>query len=96
MFLNTTLVLVPHYPQQTFTCSNSTIEIPEKRCEIHAKLAIKKPERRHYRHSGVFIVNFEQISHIFLVFLSLTLSMYLFAGLKVHSYKQAKKLPPQS
>ena len=30
--------------------------------EICSKLTIKKPERRHWRRFGVFIVNFEQIS----------------------------------
>ena len=43
-------------------------------CEICSKLTIKSPERRHLRSSGVFIVNFAQISHIVLVFLLLTLS----------------------
>ena len=32
-------------------------------------LTIKTPERHHGRRSGVFIVNFEHISHFFLVFL---------------------------
>ena len=40
------------------------------RCEISSKLAINAPRRR----SGVFIVNFEHISHLALVFLLLTLS----------------------
>ena len=40
------------------------------RCEICSKLTIKTPERRY----GVFIVNFEYISHLVLVFLLLTLS----------------------
>ena len=44
------------------------------RCEICSKLTIKTPERRHWRLSDVFIVNFEHISHLVLVFLSLTLS----------------------
>ena len=44
------------------------------RCEICSKLTIKTPERRHWRRSGVFIVNFEHISHLVLVFLLLTLS----------------------
>ena len=44
------------------------------RCEICLKLAIKTPEGRHWRFSGVFIVNFEQISHVVLVFLLLSLS----------------------
>ena len=45
------------------------------RCEICSKLTIKTPERRHQRRSGVFIVNFEHISHLVLVFLLLTLNM---------------------
>ena len=43
-------------------------------CEICSKLTIKTPGRRHWRRSGVFIVNFEHISHLVLVFLLLTLS----------------------
>ena len=39
-----------------------------------SKLTIKTPERCHWRCSGVFIVNFEHISHLVLVFLLLTLS----------------------
>ena len=42
------------------------------RCDICSKLKIKTPERRQ---AGVFIVNFEHISYIVLVFLSLTLNM---------------------
>ena len=48
-----------------------------KRCEICSKLTIKTPERRQWRHSDVFIVNSEHISHIFSVFLLLTLKCYL-------------------
>ena len=44
------------------------------KCEIYSKLTIKIPERRQWRSSGVFIVNFEHISHLVLVFLLLTLS----------------------
>ena len=44
------------------------------RSEIRSKLAIKTPERRHWRRSGVFIVNFEHISQLVLVFLLLTLN----------------------
>ena len=43
-------------------------------CEICSKLTIKIPERRHWRCSGIFIVNFEHISHLALVVLLLTLS----------------------
>ena len=44
------------------------------RCEISSKLTIKTPEQRHWRRSGVFIVNFEYISNLVLVFLLLTFS----------------------
>ena len=40
------------------------------RCEICLKLTIKTPEQRHY----VFVVNFEHISHLVLVFLLFTLN----------------------
>ena len=47
-----------------------------KRCEICLKLTIKTPKRCHWRRSGVFIVNFEHISQLFLiVFLLLTLNV---------------------
>ena len=45
-----------------------------KRCEICSKLTIKTPERHQWRRSGVFIATFEHISHLFLVFLLLTLN----------------------
>ena len=35
----------------------------KKSCEICSKLIIKTPELRQWRHSGVFIVNFEHILH---------------------------------
>ena len=44
-----------------------------KSCEICSKLTIKTLERRQWRRSGIFIVNFEHILHLFLVFLLLTL-----------------------
>ena len=43
-------------------------------CELCSKLTMKTPERRQWRCSGVFIVNFEHISLLVLVFLMLTLS----------------------
>ena len=50
------------------------------RCEICSKLTIKTPERRHWRCSGFFIVNFEHISHnangAVLVSLLLTLNIF--------------------
>ena len=35
-------------------------------CENSSKLTIKIPERRHWRRSRVFIINFEQIFFFFL------------------------------
>ena len=45
------------------------------RCEICSKLTIKTPKRRHWRRSGVCIVNFEHIPYLAVVFLLLTLNM---------------------
>ena len=59
--------------QPTFTCSNSTIETPEKSVE-YAQSLQKTPERRQRRRSGVFIVSIEHILLLFLVLLSLTLN----------------------
>ena len=47
---------------------------PRTRCEIYSKLTKKTPERRQWRRFGVFIVDFEHISYLALVFLLLTLS----------------------
>ena len=41
-------------------------------CQIWQKLTMKTPERRHFRRSDIFTVNFEHILHLFLVFLFLT------------------------
>ena len=60
--------------QQAFTCSKSTIETVHERAK-YAKLTIKRSERDQLRLSGVFIVNFEYISHLALVFLLFSLSM---------------------
>ena len=63
-------------------------------CEICSKLTIKTPEQRHWRCSGVFIVNFEYISHLALVFLLLTLRRQMPAGIDVgqqHLQSKAKQ-----
>ena len=52
-----------------------------KRCEICSKLTIKTPERRRHR-SGVFSVNLEHTSKLFVVFLMLTLNRKMLAGYK--------------
>ena len=38
-----------------------------------SNVIIKTPERRQWRRSGIFIVKFEHISYLFLLFLLLTL-----------------------
>ena len=49
--------------QPAFTCSNLTIE------------TLEQSVKRNWHRSGVFIVNFEHISHFVLLFLLLTLNM---------------------
>ena len=44
-----------------------------------SNLIAKTPERRQWRHSGVLIVNFDCISHLYVVFLLDTLSQNEYA-----------------
>ena len=60
--------------QPAITCSKLTIEILEQELKLCSKLTIKTPERSQWGRSGVFIVNFEYISQLVLVFLLLTLN----------------------
>ena len=60
--------------QSAFTYSKLAIETLEQGSEICSKLTTKIPERHHWRHSGIFIVNFVNILHIVLVFQLLTFS----------------------
>ena len=48
-----------------FKVDNGNTKTIGKSC---SKLTIKTPERCHWCHSGVFIVKFEQISHLVLMF----------------------------
>ena len=50
------------------------------RCEICSALTIKTSERLHSRSSGLFIVNFEHISHLVLLFFLFTLSRWMPSG----------------
>ena len=52
------------------------------KCEICWKLTIKAPERRR---SGAFIVSFEHISQLVVVFLLLILNMKMLAGMLIKS-----------
>ena len=47
---------------------------------ICSKLTIKSPERRYWHRSDVFIVNFEHISNLVLVFLLLALNRQMLGG----------------
>ena len=49
----------------------SQIPLTIERFELWTSYPLETAERRHWRRSGVFIVNFEHISHRFLVFLML-------------------------
>ena len=51
------------------TCSQVNNRNTITSCGICLKLTIKKPERYYFRRYGVFIVNFEYISHLVLLFL---------------------------
>ena len=50
--------------QPAITCSKLTIDTLEQSCEICSKLTIKTPKQHQWRRFGVFIVNFEHISHL--------------------------------
>ena len=71
------LMLAEYVLEQTFPTSIYLLKSNNKntgtRCETCSKLTIKTP--------AVFIVNFEHISHLVLVFLLLTLSRQMLAGL---------------
>ena len=62
-----TLPVFTNFPAD-FYLFKANNKCTRKRCEICSKLTIKTPERRHWRSTGVFIVNFEHISPLFLVF----------------------------
>ena len=53
--------------QQIFSCSNSNGN-SRKRSEICSKLTITTPEWSHWSCAGVFIVNFNYILHVFVLF----------------------------
>ena len=55
------------HSQPVINFSKLTVETLEEGVKLYSKLTIKTPEQRHWRRSGVFIVNFEHISHLVLV-----------------------------
>ena len=58
----------------TYTFYNKYCPLPASNCLLKANNSNTRKTWRHWRRSSVFIVNFEYISHIFLVFLLLTLN----------------------
>ena len=74
-----------HFPIQILFPANIylfkvTNRNTRKRCEMCSKLTVKASmTKRQWLRSGVFIVNFDYISHFFLVFLLLTLNKWLLA-----------------
>ena len=59
--------------QSSYPASNYMLKVNDRNTiqvvKICSKLTIKTPEQRQWRYSGVFNVNFEHISYLFLVFL---------------------------
>ena len=81
--------------QSAFTCPKSIIEtLQKKKLQNMFKFnnKITRTTSRHWRRSGVFIVNSEHISHSF-VFLLLTLNKYIIAGQA--SSHTCSNLPPK-
>ena len=74
IFLWISDVLLPPSNSANIYLFNANNGNSRKRCEICSKLTMKRPEQNNWRGSGVFIVNFMHISHLFLKFLLLTLN----------------------
>ena len=69
--------------QLTLICSKSTTETLGKRAKY-----IQSLQQKHQNdacHSGVFVINFEHISRLFLVFLLFILSKLMLAGKRLPS-----------
>ena len=68
-------MIITYYPAGNYMFKVNNRNTRTK-CEICSKLTIKTPERRQWRLycPGVFIVNFEHISHFVIVFLLLNLN----------------------
>ena len=57
-----------------FKVNNRNTKNARARCEMCLKIIVRTPEQRQWHQSGAFIVNFQHISHIQLVFPLVTLS----------------------
>ena len=67
-FLYNFLRIITQYPVNMYLLQVNNRD-SRRKCEICSKLNIKTPERRQCHRSSVFIVNFEHILHIALLFL---------------------------
>ena len=68
-------VKISQQTQPAITWSKLAIETLEQDVKyVQSKLAIKTSERCQWHRCGVFIVNFEHILHLFLVYLLLTVT----------------------
>ena len=67
LFQNFSNVLKRSYPTAGIHLVKFNNKNTKRRCEICSKLTTKTPKRRHCSRPGVFIVNFEHISHFALV-----------------------------
>ena len=56
--------IIVAYPAGIYLPAQINNRSTRTRCEICSKLTIKAPEQRQWRRSGVFIGNFEHISHL--------------------------------
>ena len=72
--------LIINYPAKIYL-SKVNNRNNRKSCEICSNLTIETPGRRQWRRSGVSIVNFEQVSHLFLVIRLLTLTVKCLLGI---------------
>ena len=71
----TTLSSVDQFDLSSVKYSFSTrLIFPYKVNNRNTKKGVKYVQRRQWRRSGIFIVNFEDMAYIFLVFLLLTLN----------------------
>ena len=66
---------VPIFLLNSFNQANIyLLKVNKKRCEMYLKLTIKTSKRRYWRCYAVYIVNFGHVSHVFLLFLLLSLN----------------------
>ena len=81
------VALKPRTPKQTISCLKSTVNTLKVVNYFNKKLLQVYGWVLKWRRSGVFILNFKHISHLFLVFLLLTLNRQLFVRSSLGDFK---------